>query len=152
MKHIIQRVAIYLCASTCTASMAQAIAIRPLTAQQQQEAEEKVGLASNIKAVAMPSNSPNAPIALPIQRAWTLKAGLTNGQNLKAWGESAGWEVLWNMPKDWTVPASTTFYGEFPEVAEAVIKTLAANGALVRAQIYDGNKTMVISGPGVAQQ
>jgi hypothetical protein len=97
-----------------------------------------------------------APLAIPEPvkpvQEWTLTAGHTIGQELQAWGEKTGWKVIWNMPKDWSVPASTSYTGEFPEVAAEVIRTLSANGALVRAQFYNGNKTMVVNGPGVAAQ
>lgn len=83
---------------------------------------------------------------------WTLTAGRTVGQELQAWGAKAGWKVIWSMPKDWSIPASTSFTGDFPVAAAEVIKTLATNGALVRAQLYEGNKTMVVTGPGVAAQ
>ncbi len=89
---------------------------------------------------------------LPEQSPWTLNAGQTVGHELQAWGVKAGWKVIWNMQKDWAVPASTSFSGDFSSAAAEVIKTLAANGALVRAQFYDGNKTMVVTGPGVAAQ
>lgn len=87
--------------------------------------------------------------SLPV---WTLTAGRIIGQELQAWGDKAGWKVIWRIQKDWTVPASTSFSGEFHTAAADVIKTLAANGALVRAQFYVGNKTMVVTGPGVAEQ
>lgn len=90
--------------------------------------------------------------SLPALSLWTLNAGQTVGRELQAWGVKAGWKVIWNMQKDWSVPASTSFSGDFPSAAADVIKTLAINGALVRAQFYDGNKTMVVSGPGVAAQ
>lgn len=82
---------------------------------------------------------------------WTLTAGATVGHELQSWGEKAGWKVIWNMQKDWSVPASTKFEGEFPVVAAEVIKTLASNGALIRAQFFEGNKTMVVTGPGVSE-
>lgn len=82
---------------------------------------------------------------------WTLTAGRTVGQELKTWGERAGWHVIWSLSKDWSVPASTSFSGEFPAAAADVVKTLAANGALIRAQIFDGNKTFVVVGPGVSE-
>lgn len=93
--------------------------------------------------------------ALPliaIQPVWTLAMGVTVGHALRSWGEQAGWKVIWDMPKDWSVPAATSFSGDFRSAASDVIKTLAANGALVRAQFYDGNKTMVVTGPGVTAQ
>jgi hypothetical protein len=93
-----------------------------------------------------------SPILAPRLLVWTLAAGHTIGQELKVWGEKANWKVIWNLPKDWLVPTSTSFSGDFQTAAGDVIKTLAANGALVHAQFYEGNKTMLISGPGVAAQ
>lgn len=85
---------------------------------------------------------------LPI---WTLTAGHTIGKELQTWGEQAGWKIIWNMPKDWAIPASTQFSGEFPTAAAEVIKTLSSNGALIHAQFFEGNKTMVVTGPGVSE-
>lgn len=126
------------------------ISIKPLSLEEQEaQAAAKPGsLAANIKKITP------LPIAVVVaaKPVWTMTAGRTVGQELQGWGAKAGWKVIWNMPKDWSVPASTTFSGDFKEVAADVIKTLAANGALVRAQFYDGNKTMIVNGPGVAPQ
>lgn len=89
------------------------------------------------------------PEVLPI---WTLTAGLMIGHELQKWGQKAGWKVIWSMSKDWVVPAPTSFTGDFRAAASEVIKTLAVNGALVRAQFFDGNKTLVVTGPGVTAQ
>lgn len=83
---------------------------------------------------------------------WTLVAGHTIGKELQAWGEKAGWKVIWNLSKDWAIPASTAYKGEFKDAVSSVIKNLATNGALIRAQFYDGNKTLVVNGPGQASQ
>lgn len=93
-----------------------------------------------------------APVPATPALVWTLAAGRTVGQELKAWAEKADWKVIWSLPKDWLVPASTSFSGDFQTAAGDAIKTLAANGALVHAQFYEGNKTMVVTGPGVAAQ
>lgn len=105
-------------------------------------------------ALAVPTATTANPqaLALPIQHLWTLQAGETIGHSLRAWAEKAHWHVVWSLPRDWVVPSAATFTGSFPDATESVIKTLAANGALVRAQIYEGNKTIVIVGPGAAQQ
>lgn len=89
-----------------------------------------------------------APPPIP---TWTLTAGHTIGYDLQTWAEKANWKVVWNLQKDWTVPASTIFSGEFQGAATDVIKTLAANGALIHAQFFEGNKTMVVTGPGVTE-
>lgn len=92
-------------------------------------------------------------VIVPIKTipTWTLTAGHTVGQELQVWGKTAGWKVIWDMQKDWSVPASTVFSGEFPTVAADVIKTLASNGALIHAQFFEGNKTIVVTGPGVSE-
>lgn len=105
--------------------------------------------------LAGPVTTPAAPIsaALPIQQMWTLTAGVTVKENLEAWAEKAQWHVVWPPTlKTWIVPNETSFTGSFPDAAEKVIKTLADNGALVRAIVYEGNKNFVIFGPGLAQQ
>lgn len=91
------------------------------------------------------------PIIKPLPR-WTLTAGHVIGQELKNWGVQSGWNVIWNLPRDLIVPSTTEFIGEFPTAAAEVIKTLAANGALITAKFYEGNKTMVVNGPGVVPQ
>lgn len=92
---------------------------------------------------------------LPIQKSpsiWVLHSGKTIGHDLSTWGEKAGWKVIWTMSKDWVTPSTTQFHGDFQEAATEVITTLAANGAFVHAQFYVGNKTMVVTGAGVAPQ
>lgn len=91
------------------------------------------------------------PIVNPVPR-WTLTAGHAIGQELKNWGSQSGWNVIWNLPRDVIVPSTTEFVGEFKAAATNVIETLAANGVLIHAKFYDGNKTMVINGPGVVPQ
>lgn len=100
--------------------------------------------------VITPATKPSVTVKQP--DVWTLAAGSTVGRGLQLWGEKAGWQVVWSLTKDWSVPAATTFTGDFQTAAGDVIKTLAANGALIHAQFFEGNKTMVISGPGVTAQ
>ncbi len=85
-------------------------------------------------------------------KVWKLTEGKTISKELTAWGKSAEWKVIWQLKKDWTIPADTTFTGDFKTAATEVIKTLAANGLVIRAQFFDGNKTLVVYGPGVAEQ
>lgn len=104
--------------------------------------------------LAVPVAATVNPLAapLPIEKIWTLKAGVTIGQNLDTWSASTNWKVIWSLPKDWIVPNETSFSGSFADAAEKVIKTLSDNGVLVHIGIFEGNKTVVISGPGVIQQ
>lgn len=79
---------------------------------------------------------------------WRLSAGHLVRQDLTSWGKKSGWQVLWHLPHDWTVPADTDFDGDFKAAASAVIRTLAENGLVIRGQFYDGNRTLVVSGAG----
>jgi hypothetical protein len=108
----------------------------------------------DVSVIAVPAAATTNPQAqaLPIEQSWTLTAGKTIGQNLKTWADRANWTIVWQLPTDWVVPAQASFTGAFPDAATSVMETLAANGALVRAQIFEGNRTMVVSGPGNAQQ
>jgi hypothetical protein len=147
-------------------TQAQEISIRPLpTYATPQQAKTDVlavavpvaGTANPFKpeALAVPNAPTAAPIAaaLPIQQIWTLTAGVTIKENLEAWAEKAQWRVIWPKTlKTWVVPNETSFTGSFADAAEKVISTLAENGALVRIGTFEGNKTIVISGPGQAQQ
>lgn len=77
---------------------------------------------------------------------WVLTAGDTIKKDLRMWAAKAGWNVVWNVSMDWVIPSNSVFYGEFQDAAEQVIKTLASNGALLHAQLYLANKTMVVTG------
>ncbi|MDA8328833.1 MAG: toxin co-regulated pilus biosynthesis Q family protein [Betaproteobacteria bacterium] len=80
------------------------------------------------------------------QGEWVLTAGDTIKKDLRMWAAKAGWNVVWNVSRDWVIPSNSLFYGEFQNAAEQVIKTLAGNGALVHAQLYLANQTMVVTG------
>lgn len=118
-------------------------------------AKEKVvrlSLEDESKATTTSGARAAAKAPAPKVETWVLTAGSTVGNELRTWGEKAGWKVIWNMPKDWAVPASTAFQGDFKSAASSVIKNLSANGAMVRAQFFDGNNTLVVNGPGLASQ
>ncbi len=149
-----------------TASQAEDLAIRPLPVAASQAAPTNTlalavpiaapqpGSTTSSLALAVPiaaTANPNAA-PLPIQQVWTLIAGDTVGQNLNSWADKAGWKVQWNLPKDIVVPNAASFTGSFADAAQSVIETLAGNGALIRARIWEDNKMVVVFGPGAAQQ
>lgn len=100
--------------------------------------------------LAVPIAAPTNPLAIPvpIEQVWSLEAGQTIRQNLAAWAKKASWHVIWELSKDWVVPAPAQFRGDFPTAVEQVVTTLAKNGALIRAHISEGNNTIVIYGLG----
>lgn len=147
---VIKSIGVLLVASLGHVSLTQAqeISIRPLptNATTQQGKTE-------VLAVPAAATAAHVAEALPIQQIWTLTTGVTIKENLEAWAEKAQWRVIWPKTlKTWIVPNEMSFTGSFADAAEKVILTLAENGALVRIRTFEGNKTIVISGPGQAQQ
>ncbi|MFM0265538.1 TcpQ domain-containing protein [Paraburkholderia sediminicola] len=94
---------------------------------------------------------PSEP-AVPTKEVWIIRQGYPIGQELKGWAKRAGWNVVWGLQRDVIAPTTTTFSGDFASAASEVVRTLAENGALIHAQIFDGNHTLVVQGPGVAPQ
>lgn len=134
------------------------IAIKPLNNAQQATKEKVLDVAIMVSPLppAARASAPQAEDTISVapipKTSWTLTAGHTIGQDLKTWAASDQWHVIWNISRDWAIPANTVFAGDFPTAATEVIKTLAANGALIKAQIYQGNRTLVINGPGTPSQ
>ena len=106
---------------------------------------------------ANPDSSPAAQaqevgMAVKSARTWKMQEGKTVSKELDAWAASVGWKLIWSMNKDWAVPANTLFTGDFKTVATSVIRTLSDNGVLIRAQFFEGNKTLLVTGPGTKEQ
>lgn len=90
--------------------------------------------------------------------SWKLRAGRLIGSEIQEWalkekcpvqGPLDTWKVVWHVPKDWDVAANATFTGDFKTAAGEVIKSLAENGALIRAEVRESNCTIVVTGPGI---
>lgn len=87
------------------------------------------------------------PKIVPAVQRWALTAGNPLSKELAKWGDASGWKVVWNVEKDWLVPADSVFIGaDFQIAASKVIQSLAKNGAIIRSQFYLANKTMVVTG------
>lgn len=104
-----------------------------------------------------PSLPPRPPMP-----SWSLAKGHPLGVELAAWAQRAGWDLHWNVKKDWTVPRATTLHGHFCEpgphgcregvagqVIEDTAEQLVEEGKRpIRAQFYKGNKTVVVKRAG----
>jgi hypothetical protein len=104
--------------------------------------------------MAAEKSTASAPLSSeqPAPLVWTLRQGYPIGKELMAWGKTVGWNLVWQLPRDVVAPATSTFTGDFPTAATEVVRTLAENGALIHAKIFDGNHTVVVQGPGVSPQ
>ncbi len=68
----------------------------------------------------------------------TLKAALTR------WAETAGWQLVWELPVDYAVSARTEIKGRFTEAVEAVTASMATADTPMKAIFYDGNRVLRI--------
>ena len=78
-------------------------------------------------------------------RDWVAAEGVTLRTLLTEWGDMAGWRVIWNMDRDYTLEASATFRGRFVDVASALIRSFARAVPAPKAVFYQGNKVLVVS-------
>lgn len=104
-----------------------------------------VGAGSTVNTLATPD------IALSVEAPFSLLGGQSLEMQLVAWAKRAGWAISWNTPDDWIVPHDLSYGTDFEGAIKSVLTQLASNGADVRADIWKGNKSVVVDKAGVSQ-
>ncbi|AJW93630.1 toxin co-regulated pilus biosynthesis Q family protein (plasmid) [Burkholderia gladioli] len=94
--------------------------------------------------------------AAPVQSqdfdsSYRLAAGTSLQTQLREWAQKSGWNVIWNLPRDWIVPGDAAYGPDFQTAATRVIQDLAATGIDVRADLFTGNKTLVVHEAGESE-
>ncbi|CAN7312238.1 toxin co-regulated pilus biosynthesis Q family protein [Caballeronia sp. LjRoot34] len=100
------------------------------------------GLSSVTVDAKQPVRGTAAPAAA--ESGFALQAGQSLQAQLQSWAMGAGWTVVWTSPDDWVVPGGQRYEGPFPDAARQVIEALALDGADIRADLYMGNRTLVV--------
>lgn len=93
----------------------------------------------------IPTSVAPRPVPAPVVSDWTLASNSLIGKQLVAWGNQAGWHVVWNARQDWVVANSTKFSGDFQKAASQVLEFMAAQGAPIHGTFYTGNHTLVVT-------
>jgi len=79
---------------------------------------------------------------------------LSRGQSVMAqfteWANDAGWVLRWDLPRDWDVASDAVFYGGFQQAVTEAIGEMSSNGVDVRADVYSGNRAIVVHSSGVS--
>jgi hypothetical protein len=100
---------------------------------------------------AAPASAPTAITAsFPAER-FALVRGQSLQAQLEAWAARAGWTVEWNVPDGWIVPNDKSLGSDFAQAAQQAIEQLAENGADVQADIWNGNRVLVVHQAGVGE-
>ncbi len=75
---------------------------------------------------------------------WLAEEGSTLKGLLSDWSERAGWRLIWNTNRNYTLSAGAMFRGRFADVASALIRTFARARPAPIATFYKGNRVLVV--------
>lgn len=92
-----------------------------------------------------PADTGSVGTALTAQHGfWEARSGMTVREVLTAWGEAAGWTVVWESDHTYYLQASARFDGSFVEASEALIASFERAVPPLSANYYGGNRVMVV--------
>jgi hypothetical protein len=100
-----------------------------------------------------PPAEPGVPVASQAPAkpdiVWEIAlADKTLSATLARWAGTAGWQLVWELPFDYTVEARTAVPGTFEEAVEAVAKSMESANTAMQAIFYKGNKVLRIVAKG----
>lgn len=75
---------------------------------------------------------------------WLAEEGSTLKGLLTDWSERAGWRLIWNTNRNYTLAAGAMFRGRFADVSSALIRTFARARPAPIATFYKGNRVLVV--------
>ena len=75
---------------------------------------------------------------------WLAEEGSTLKGLLTDWSERAGWRLIWNTNRNYTLSAGAMFRGRFADVSSALIRTFARARPAPIATFYKGNRVLVV--------
>lgn len=75
---------------------------------------------------------------------WLAEEGNTLKGLLNDWSERAGWRLIWNTNRNYTLAAGAMFRGRFADVSSALIRTFARARPAPVATFYKGNRVLVV--------
>jgi hypothetical protein len=75
---------------------------------------------------------------------WEANEGDTLRELLTKWSGMAGWKLLWNTNRNYTLNAGVMFKGKFTDVSAALIRAFARARPAPIATFYKGNRVIVV--------
>lgn len=75
---------------------------------------------------------------------WDAKEGDTLRELLTRWSALAGWKLLWNTNRNYTLSAGVMFKGKFTDVSSALVRAFARARPAPIATFYKGNRVIVV--------
>ena len=75
---------------------------------------------------------------------WLAEEGNTLRGLLSEWSERAGWRLVWNSNRNYTLSAGAMFRGRFADVASALIRSFARARPAPLATFFKGNRVLLV--------
>ena len=75
---------------------------------------------------------------------WLAEEGKTLKELLTEWSDRAGWRLVWNTNRNYTITAGAMFRGRFADVSSALIRAFARARPAPIGTFYKGNRVLVV--------
>lgn len=75
---------------------------------------------------------------------WLAEEGKSLKGLLTEWSDKAGWRLIWNSNRNYTLTAGAMFRGRFADVSSALIRAFARARPAPIATFYKGNRVLVV--------
>lgn len=76
---------------------------------------------------------------------WVAKAGATLRESVSAWGEKAGWQIVWRADFDYPILAQLTFNGLFIDAITGIFRSYEKAERPLLVDVHEMQKLIVIS-------
>ncbi|AGK51067.1 toxin co-regulated pilus biosynthesis Q family protein [Burkholderia thailandensis MSMB121] len=92
---------------------------------------------------------PTADVPIPDLPTWDVRAsdGTIRGV-LSRWASTAGWQLVWDAPVDFSVDAQATLRGSFEDALQALVASLGRTSTPIQAILYRGNHVLRVVAQG----
>ncbi|KWN65302.1 toxin co-regulated pilus biosynthesis Q family protein [Burkholderia ubonensis] len=121
----------------------------PLTAQRGDVFRAPASAAAAPGEPAVPAAALPAAAPVPAASSWDVRAsdGTIRGV-LSRWARTAGWQLVWDAPVDFSVDAQATLRGSFEDALQALVASLGRTSTPIQAILYQGNHVLRVVAQG----
>lgn len=95
------------------------------------------------------ADMPVADVPLRTLPAWDVRVsdGTIRGV-LSRWANTAGWQLVWDAPVDFSIDAQATLRGSFEDALQALVASLGRTSTPIQAILYRGNHVLRVVAQG----
>lgn len=86
----------------------------------------------------------SSPVSAADYGTWQIQPGLLRAQ-LEKWSARAGYQVVWNVSRDYSIQNNTSFEGSFVDALTQLFTGLQQLGNSFKVTVYQGNRVVLVS-------